>query len=43
MANQPSVVELQALIQQLQIQVQALENVAAMVQPSRQLLLLLRQ
>jgi hypothetical protein len=31
MANQPSVAELQALIQQLQIQVQALENAAAMV------------
>ncbi len=30
MANQPSVAELQALIQQLQTQVQALENVAAM-------------
>ena len=28
MANQPSVVELQALIQQLQTQVQALENAA---------------
>jgi hypothetical protein len=31
MANQPSGAELQALIQQLQIQVQALENAAAMV------------
>jgi hypothetical protein len=31
MANQPSVAELQALIQQLQIQVQALENAAATV------------
>jgi hypothetical protein len=30
MANQPSVAELQALIQQLQTQVQALENAAAM-------------
>jgi hypothetical protein len=31
MANQPSVAELQALIQQLQIQVQALENAATTV------------
>jgi hypothetical protein len=31
MANQPSAAELQALIQQLQIQVQALENAAATV------------
>jgi hypothetical protein len=31
MANQPSVAELQALIQQLRIQVQALENAAATV------------
>jgi hypothetical protein len=31
MANQPSIAELQALIQQLQIQVQALENAAATV------------
>ena len=31
MANQPSIAELQALIQQLQIQVQALKNAAAMV------------
>ena len=30
MVNQPSVAELQALIQQLQTQVQALENAAAM-------------
>ncbi len=30
MANQPSVAELQALIQQLQAQVQALENAANM-------------
>jgi hypothetical protein len=30
MANQPSIAELQALIQQLQTQVQALENAAAM-------------